>query len=463
MSFLAHSSIDFKQHQYDGLEWIVQNETRCGETDTMVRGGFIADEMGLGKTILMISSFIVNFLPNTLVVLPPILIEQWANEIYRTTSHRPLIFHGAATKKKITVEQLRAAPIVLTTYATVANVNGNLLHSMKWSRIVFDEAHHLRNKNKRTAGCRLLKADIRWLVSGTPIQNKRKDFYNLCEIVGIDKSIANDNDQMSQFVLKRTKLQIGIVLPNVLTENVYVPWSNENEKLLSDNIHNELKFSKHKLPLYGLAVKSCVLPSMLTNLPTNDMLNRVDYSDALKSSSKLDAVVSTILSRKDNGSGKLVFCQFRNEIDTVVSRLRSGGIEAVESFDGRDNKKARSEKLTQSFAVLVIQIKTGCEGLNLQDKYSEVYFVSPHWNPSVEDQAIARCHRIGQQRIVHVFNFEMGTFGPKMVQIESVNDIDILNAEEEEEDIDVEVEPMDYQIHALQNKKRRIIEEIFPY
>jgi len=95
-----------------------------------------------------------------------------------------------------------------------------------------------------------------------------------------------------------------------------------------------------------------------------------------------------------------------------------------------------------------------------------VYFVSPHWNPSVEDQAIARCHRIGQQRIVHVFNFEMGTFGPKMVQIESVNDIDILNAEEEEEeeeDIDVEVEPMDYQIHALQNKKRRIIEEIFPY
>jgi SNF2 family DNA or RNA helicase len=470
MSFLAHSSIDFKQHQYDGLEWIVQNETRVG--DSVVRGGFIADEMGLGKTILMISSFIVNFLPNTLVILPPILIEQWANEIYRTTGHRPLIFHGAANKKKMTAEQLRSAPIVLTTYASVAIVTNNLLHSIKWSRIVFDEAHHLRNKNKRTSGCRLLKADIHWLVSGTPIQNKRKDFYNLCDIVGIDKSIAKDTDQMSQFVLKRTKLQIGIVLPKVLTENVYVPWTNPNEKLLSDNIHNELKFSKHKLPLYGLAVKSCVLPSMLTNLPTNDMLNRVVYSDALRSSSKLDAVISTILLRKDNGSGKLVFCQFRNEIDTVVSRLRSGGIEAVESFDGRDNKKVRSEKLTQSFDVLVIQIKTGCEGLNLQDKYSEVYFVSPHWNPSVEDQAIARCHRIGQQRIVHVFNFEMGSFGPKIVEIvndSGVDDIDILDAEEEEEDVKVgvdveaEVEPMDYQIHLMQSKKRRIISEVFPY
>lgn len=36
-----------------------------------------------------------------------------------------------------------------------------------------------------------------------------------------------------------------------------------------------------------------------------------------------------------------------------------------------------------------------------------MYFVSPHWNPSIEDQAIARCHRIGQRRDVEVFRFQM--------------------------------------------------------
>jgi SNF2 family DNA or RNA helicase len=57
-----------------------------------------------------------------------------------------------------------------------------------------------------------------------------------------------------------------------------------------------------------------------------------------------------------------------------------------------------------------LQIQTGCEGLNLQEHYSEVYFVSPHWNPAVEDQAIARCHRIGQTKQVTVNRFEMGNF-----------------------------------------------------
>ena len=51
---------------------------------------------------------------------------------------------------------------------------------------------------------------------------------------------------------------------------------------------------------------------------------------------------------------------------------------------------------------------TGCEGLNLQP--CEIYFVSPHWNPAVEDQAVARCHRIGQLDDVDIFRFQMNSF-----------------------------------------------------
>ena len=54
--------------------------------------------------------------------------------------------------------------------------------------------------------------------------------------------------------------------------------------------------------------------------------------------------------------------------------------------------------------VLIIQIKSGCEGLNLQN-YNDVYFTSPHWNPAVEDQAVARVHRLGQLKPVNVYHF----------------------------------------------------------
>ena len=92
------------------------------------------------------------------------------------------------------------------------------------------------------------------------------------------------------------------------------------------------------------------------------------------------------------------------------------GLEA-NTFDGRTSHNERNEILTSKIDVLILQIQTGCEGLNLQ-QFKEVYFVSPHWNPAVEDQAVARCHRIGQDEPVDVFKFEMEGFDKNSITIE---------------------------------------------
>jgi SNF2 family DNA or RNA helicase len=82
----------------------------------------------------------------------------------------------------------------------------------------------------------------------------------------------------------------------------------------------------------------------------------------------------------------------------------------VTTFDGRTSHNKRFDILNDKNEALILQIQTGCEGLNLQENYSEIYFISPHWNPAVEDQAIARCHRIGQTKPVFVQRFEMCNF-----------------------------------------------------
>jgi hypothetical protein len=86
-----------------------------------------------------------------------------------------------------------------------------------------------------------------------------------------------------------------------------------------------------------------------------------------------------------------------------------GSDDDIAIIDGTVGPRERSRIFAAAPTVLILQIRTCSEGLNLQS-YSDVYFVSPHWNPCVEDQAIARCYRMGQTSQVRVFRFYMSDF-----------------------------------------------------
>lgn len=436
-NLLQYSKFNFNKYQYDGVEWCIKNELKPSPPGKF-RGGFIADEMGLGKTIMMIGTMLCNFLPKTLIVVPPVLIQQWTNEIFKATGHKAVLYYGNK-KKNITLEMLNSAPIVLTTYNTLIP-DKCLLKNIPWNRIIYDEAHHLRNsRTKRFINCRSLRARVRWLVTGTPVQNKKQDFYNLCFAAGMNPTFYLEPMNLpliiNNFILRRTKSQVGINLPSVNKNNCSVEWANVKEKLLSEEIHSllpnqtgvtsdkrkklaEIFGQKGALTAILRARQSCILPSLMRK--TVELFKKLgyignEYMEALDYTSKIDAVVNLISENKDNGKGKLIFCHYRDEIDIIKNKLITNGYskDNVFTYDGRNTKKLNSIlALVEEGGtfVLIIQIQTGCEGLNLQANFSEIYFVSPHWNPSIEDQAIARCHRIGQTKPVDVFKFEMNDF-----------------------------------------------------
>jgi SNF2 family DNA or RNA helicase len=376
-----------------------------------------------------------------------------------------LVFYGS-NKKKITEEELMKAPIVLTSYNTLINKRSKSpLLKLQWSRVIFDEAHHLRNhKTLRFKTIKKLKSKINWLVSGTPVQNRKKDFYNLCDVIGIPSCVYKNVSDLSaltkKYVLRRTKNQIGISLPMVNKNSLVVSWKNIHEKRLSEEIHSLLpltgvdgsksKFLANSLGGGGVltallrARQSCIMPALMNEcikLFIEYGFISDEYLEALQYNSKLDAVIDLILTRKNNGKGKIIFCHFHMEIDIIAERLIAGGMENVMSYDGRKKGKENIEKIAEIANVIILQIQTGCEGLNLQKNFSEIYFVSPHWNPCVEDQAIARCHRIGQTQIVDVFKFEMRGF-------------------ERIENQEMDPITLEKYINRIQNNKRNISKEI---
>ena len=446
--WLAKNGLDEKDHQISGMKFCVEHEI----TDTPsngVRGAIIADEMGLGKTILMMGLNAVNPDKRTLIVLPPALMEQWLNIIRNFAGVEPFVYHGVKAKA-LSVEEIAEKQLVVTTYGMIAQrkKGTSKLWKVKWDRLICDEAHHLRNnKTGQFLGAKQLKADIKWLVTGTPIQNSHGDFVSLCNILGLRlKQISKMNPELSSedlairiikmHVLRRTKKKVGIQLPAMKEEVIKVEWESKEEKLLAAEIHANTHFSnvsvdnvlrvidhlsQHPLPMLMRAKQTCILPALLEeailkmkmagNIPNHINLTRIPTS------SKTNAVVSKIIERADNGRKKLVFSHFRKEIDQLESDLSQAGLR-VGKVDGRSSKNYRKEAITSPiYDVLIVQIQTACEGLNMQH-FQEVYFTSPHWNPAVEDQAIARCHRIGQTEEVEVFRFAMSGFDDDSMTID---------------------------------------------
>lgn len=444
--YLKRNGLSLKEYQQKGILWCKELENEGVVLNGVcVRSGILADEMGLGKTIQMIGTMLDNFKLHTLIVLPKVLLEQWRNIIYTTLGHKPLIYHGA-TAKCVSVCVLYNAPIVLTTYGMLSHtkdkyikgtpVKYNLLHEVVWDRIIFDEAHHLRNRNTRNHKAAVhIKATHKWLVTGTPIQNGITDLYGLCAVLGISQSYFTKQDDMntiiSNLILKRTKNQVGIEM-SMLTHNlITVKWEHQKERDIAAGIHEQLHFNKkseilevdtstnmHPFAVMHRAKQSCITMKMMPSI------SEVGYQ------SKLNKVLRMLEERKDNGNAKLVFCFYHVEMDILAVSLSDKGMR-VAKFDGNTRQSLRTKLLSEDLDVLVLQIKTGCEGLNLQ-RFNEVYFVSPQWNPALEDQAVARSHRIGQDKPVEVFSFDMELF----------------------EDDDIRNDTMDTYIHHTQQYKR---------
>jgi len=107
-----HISRELKPFQLEGLDWMIKQEK------TQWKGGLLGDEMGMGKTIQAVSLIMSDYPAKspTLVVVPPIALIQWQQEIdaYTSGKLKVLIFHGTNSKaKNINIKTLKTYDIIM--------------------------------------------------------------------------------------------------------------------------------------------------------------------------------------------------------------------------------------------------------------------------------------------------------------------------------------------------------------
>lgn len=410
-------------YQHEGVKWMLHRELE----PTVGKGGILADDMGLGKTMQAIAAMRGNPM-TTLIVSLVGTVGQWRDALIEFGGYRPIIVNPSFCG-----DLPSDTEVAITTYSVFQQPRGpaSCFSTMKWGRIILDEGHTIRNPTTKVyKEVSKLVAGVRWVLSGTPIQNSSKDLLSLAKWIG---SPTQDIDEIVRMmVLRRTHEQQAqanprLALPPLETLVVKLKFGTKEEEDFYKGVE---KYYTSQTKTKTDAMEALIRCRQAANHPKlyqegmarkrSQKRRRIDDDDdeppALPPTgcqSKLNHIVKEIRGVSDK---VLIFCTWTTEMKLIQAALKEVGVISL-IYDGkisRDNKEAVIYNFKNTnIQVLLLQINCGSTGLNLQCA-SRVYITSPHWNPCIELQAIGRVYRKGQTQKVLCFRLVMeGTIEDK--------------------------------------------------
>jgi superfamily II DNA or RNA helicase len=393
-------------------------------------GGCLADDMGLGKTVMVIAMLEARRLDSTrahrpsLVVLPRSLLFNWNSEASRFAPElRVLDF--AHADRHTAIDAIADADLVLTTYGTLRR-DVPALRDHPFDYVILDEAQAIKNAATATAkAVRLLRADHRLALTGTPVENHLGELQSLFDFLnpgllgrgGVldlrrSTSLAESEAHVARlakglrpFFLRRTKEQVAPELPPRTEETLHCELEGEQLKTYGQLRNHYRRVLLKQIDRDGLAKsKFQILEALLRLRQAACHTGLLPNGNRHDGSAKFDLLLPRLAELMDEGRKALVFSQFTSLLALLRDQLDAEGVRyAYLDGDTRDREAvvARFQE-DETCPLFLISLKAGGVGLNLTAA-EYVFLLDPWWNPAVEMQAIDRTHRIGQTQPVFAY------------------------------------------------------------
>jgi SNF2 family DNA or RNA helicase len=462
-----------RSYQADGFRWM-------SKLHKYNFGGCLADDMGLGKTLQTLTLLLEikhtvseqslvkkeahkvrqmnlfehteisssnetetkSVTPTHLIVMPTSLVHNWENEI-NTFTPQFSVYRYIGLNRTKNMEELYDYDIILTSYGIVRN-DFERLSSLQFYYIILDESQHIKNPSSKTyKAVNELTGKSRLVLTGTPIENSLSDLwaqlnflnkgllgnYNFFKnefIYPIEK-YKDDRKKVklqtiiAPFLLRRTKYQVAKELPDKTEQIIYCEmtedqseyYESEKSKVrnsLLDNLEEEGREKPTMKILEGLSV--------LRQTANHPVLVDENYNG---DSGKFEEVIDYIHSIISEEHKVLVFSSYKKHLNLLSTYFKKENWNfSLLTGETQDREKAVNEfQDNHNNRIFLIQIKAGGFGLNLTAA-DYVLILDPWWNPAVEDQAVNRAHRIGQDKNVMVYRFiSVGTVEEKIQKLQN--------------------------------------------
>ncbi|KAI6207680.1 Helicase [Aphelenchoides besseyi] len=441
-----------REYQFEGVNWLLFcyfNKRNC----------ILADEMGLGKTIQTIT-----FLQGVhdlgihgpfLIVVPLSTLHNWEREFETWTDMNAVVYHGSAASRDI-IQQYemyyKTEPkkknivkfdALLTTYEMIVS-DCEFLRRFNYRVCVIDEAHRLKNRHSKllTGGLYSFKMEHRVLLTGTPIQNNIQELFSLLNFLepeqfGSPESFiqqfgecqSEDQVQRLQEILKpmmlrRLKEDVEKTLKPKEETIIEVQLSNIQKKyyraIMERNFSHLLK-STNQPSLMNVLMelrKCCNHPFLLKGAEeqivselrsTHPEKNEEEFQlfSLIESSGKFSLLDKLLPKLQKDGHKVLIFSQMVKVLDILEEYLSYKNY-TYERLDGNirgDLRQAAIDRFSRPDSdrfVFLLATRAGGLGINLTAADTVIIYDSD-FNPQSDSQAQARCHRIGQKKMVKVY------------------------------------------------------------
>lgn len=451
-----------RPYQLTGTKWLIGHYQQG-------LGACLADDMGLGKTLQTIALLLYAkeqektlseglisdsgaqmdifqahreaLKPLTaLIILPASLVFNWQRELSRFAPSL-FVYAHVGPKRLKDARALSSHDVILTTYHT-ARQDLSLLEQVDWHFIILDESQQIKNRDSEISKVvRGLRSARRISLSGTPIENSLADLWTQMEFINpatlgtypafkeqFQVPIERHQDERAKarlyarvkpFFLRRTKEEVAPDLPALSQQIFYTEMAADQRKRyeqLKSAVRNEILslFDDPKTRLQALQALM-----RLRQLANHPLLTDADYTGE---SGKLNDVMAQWDVIQRAGHKVLFFSSFEQHLQ-IYRRIFEAQKIPYAWLSGDTATKDRAaavERFQEDVTVqaFFITMKAGGIGLNLTAS-DYVFVLDPWWNPAVEDQAIARAHRIGQTRPVTALRYiARDTIEEKIIQLQ---------------------------------------------
>jgi superfamily II DNA or RNA helicase len=420
---------ELRPYQQRGLAWL----SFLGELGL---GGVLADDMGLGKTVQLLA--LIAAAPTgqpALLVCPMSLVGNWQREAERfTPGLRVHVHHGADRLEGDDLHAaLAGADLVITTYG-IATRDIAALSTVRWARVVCDEAQVIKNHATAQArAVRALPAAARIALTGTPVENQLSELWSIMEFTnpGLlgsaqafreryaipverhgDPEAAERLRRITRpFVLRRLKTDTSIIsdLPAKQEMKVWCNLTQEQASLYQATVTDMLSRideASDDITRRGLVLATMAKLKQVCNHPAHLLGDGSRLAGRSGKLARLEEICEEIAA---DGDKALCFTQYA-EFGRMLQPHLAARIGCTVLFLHGGTSKKQRDAMVARFqeadepVLFLLSLKAGGTGLNLTAA-SHVIHVDRWWNPAVEEQATDRAFRIGQRRDVQVRKF----------------------------------------------------------